>query len=180
MAKPGALRFLLAFAALALAVAFTLLPEEIGMFTAVFAPVLILTMLSSILSGWYYAAFIGLAVPLIRFFLKGEDAFLPTVPVEMLSLAVSGIVTGVCYNVFRKAIISVLTALFAGRSAFAFGSMISYYLMHRSYTLLNFWTEAVTDILPGLLLALLGIPLLIGIFRKLGFMQLLRGEPEED
>lgn len=179
MTKELPLRIITAVMLFALTVVIPLVPAPYQAFVLLFSPALFLVMLSAILCGWFEAFLIGGAAPFAVWALYKAQALVPDTLCAALMLSVSAVVTAVFYNVFKSSICACIGGILAGRIAFGISSVILNYELGNYYTIGDFFREAFTDVWPGLLCCMFGIPALIALFRKIGVMTVLRHERYE-
>ena len=179
MTKEQPLKIVTGLMLLMLCVIVPFVPEAYASYAALFYPALFLTLLAAILCGWLHAFLIGALVPLLIMVLFRESELIPDVVTESIVLSLSGLTAAICYNIFKSALGSVLAGLLLGRIAMAVTNMILYYYMGLSYTIGEFFDDAVLSVWPCLIACVVGIPILVALFRKLGVMTVLRHERYE-
>ena len=176
MLKEGTLHFILTLMFILLGLLVPLIPGEYAHYAELLSPVLFGVILSGILLSFWEATLIGALIPLGVCFLYGEVPLLPDTVILILTYSVTGLFTGIIYSTLRTALGAVLSGLLAGRIAMGVSSVIFYYRAGDTYSFSQFSGEALLNLWPCIILCAVFIPVLTGIFRKQGVMQVLRHE----
>ena len=113
--------------------------------------------------GW--GAGVGLAAPLLRSLLAGRPEFFPTAFSMAFELAAYGLISGLLYRRLPKnaagVYASLAGAMVGGRMVWGAVRALITLASPTPFGLAIFWTEAVLNAIPGILLQLVLIPALV-------------------
>ena len=160
----------------ALAVLSGIIPGDAGKTVAMFLLPLAAAILTGILAGSIHGLLVGALSALVIFLIRRDADFLrDTLPV-LLSLGTSGFFAGLIYGRTGTAIGAAVGGVLAGRITLSLAKILILYFLGEPYTVFEFLEEAVTGVWPGLVICLVGIPVIIFMLRKIGVMAILRQE----
>ena len=178
MIRKYVLKLILSLMFLALAVLSGIIPGPAGKTVGMFALPLVLAILAGILSGTLEGLSVGILAPLLIFLIRGDVDFLREALPAIISLGTSGFFAGLVYARCMSAVGASVAAVLSGRITLAVSKLLIYYALGEPYTVLMYVREAFTGVWPGLLIALVLIPVIIFMLRKIGVMAILREERE--
>lgn len=135
-------------------------------------PMHIPVLLCSFLCGPYYAAMIGLLLPIMRSLVFSMPVFYPNavaMSVELLSYA---LICGLVFGMFKKKnlisiYVSLITAMIGGRIIWGCLSAVLYYFLGAPKTFGFFIARSVVEAVPGIILQLLLIPAIVMLVSKI-------------
>ena len=117
------------------------------------------------LCGGGWGAGVGLAAPLLRSLLAGRPEFFPTAFSMAFELAAYGLISGLLYRRLPKnaagVYASLAGAMVGGRMVWGAVRALITLASPTPFGLAIFWTEAVLNAIPGILLQLVLIPALV-------------------
>ena len=144
------------------------IPEIGNMLLPMHLPVL----LAGFVVGSPYAMIIGAVAPLLRSMLWGMPVLFPRAVAMSFELAAYGLVSGLVYSAGKKTslsvIISLVSAMLAGRVVWGAVSTVLYGMAGKSFTFALFLTEAFANAVPGITIQLVAIPLIVSALKKSG------------
>ena len=118
-----------------------------------------------LLCGFLWGAGVGLAAPLLRSLLAGRPEFFPTAFSMAFELAAYGLISGLLYRRLPKnaagVYASLAGAMVGGRMVWGAVRALITLASPTPFGLAIFWTEAVLNAIPGILLQLVLIPALV-------------------
>ena len=158
---------------------FGVLPAGADPYVVMFQPVLFFAVLDGILSGPLYALALGVLSPLLSYFLFPGAELVPDTITSIVACAAAGLVSGILYEVFFSSVGSSLVGLLVWLFAFGLTKFICLLAIGDSYFILDFFSDTILALWPGLLLTLLLVPILVVFLRKRGAMWVLRHERED-
>ena len=179
MVRKYVLRIILTVMFFALAVLSGIIPGEAGKTVAMFLLPLAAAILTGILAGSIYGLLVGVLSALVIFFIRRDSDFLRDTLPMFLSLGTSGFFAGLIYGRTGTAIGASVGGVLAGRIALSLSKILILYFLGEPYTVFEFLEEAVTGVWPGLIICLVGIPVIIFMLRSIGVMAIL-GEEKSD
>ena len=142
------------------------IPEIGNMLLPMHFPVL----LAGFAVGGPAAMLVGFVAPLLRSFIWGMPPLFPKAIGMAFELATYGFVSGVTYSKSKKTgksvIISLVTAMVAGRIVWGVVSWILYGIMGKALTIEIFMAEAFLNAIPGIIIQLVAIPVLVAVLKK--------------
>ena len=122
-------------------------------------------LLCGFLCGGGWGAGVGLAAPLLRSLLAGRPEFFPTAFSMAFELAAYGLISGLLYRRLPKnaagVYASLAGAMVGGRMVWGAVRALITLASPTPFGLAIFWTEAVLNAIPGILLQLVLIPALV-------------------
>ena len=163
MIRKYVLKLILSLMFLALAVLSGIIPGSAGRTVEMFALPLAAAILAGILAGTPEGLGVGALAPLLIFLIRGDTDFLRDALPAIISLGTSGFFAGLIYGRCMSAVGASVTAVLSGRITLAVSKLLIFY-------------AAFTGVWPGLLIALVLIPVIIFMLRKIGVMSILREE----
>ena len=170
----------LATAAMLLAVAFLLpfLTGQIPKLGNMLCPMHLPILIAGFFCGPVLAAVVGATAPLLRSLTLGMPPLFPTAAAMSFELATYGAIAGILYSFLRKkkwgVYASLLGAMIGGRIVWGIVSLIFYGVQGNSFTFGIFFTQAVVNAIPGIILQIVLIPLLVYTLED-NYQKLLRG-----
>ena len=142
------------------------IPEIGNMLLPMHLPVL----LAGFTVGGPSAMAIGAIAPLLRSALWGMPVLFPKAIGMAFELAAYGLVSGVIHSKSKKdgraVLISLITAMLAGRVVWGVVSFALYGIMGNTFTIAIFMTEAFVNAVPGIIVQLVLIPLLVAALKR--------------
>ena len=156
---------------LALALVLPFLTGQIRQIGNALCPMHIPVLLCGFFCGPWYGLAVGLIAPILRFFLFGMPSPLMPLGLAMsLELSTYGLVSGLLYRKLRKkksgVLLSLVSAMIAGRLVWGAASVILYGVGRSEFGWMAFLSGAVLNALPGILLQLVLIPVLVTVLEK--------------
>lgn len=164
--------FKLVLSAIFLSLAYILpfLTGQIPTIGAMLCPMHIPVILCGFICGWKYGLIVGLIVPILRSLTLGMPPLYPTAICMSFELSVYGLISGILYNVLPKnklsIIISLLCAMVIGRIVWGTAMFICLQINNQSFTLQLFWSGAVVNSLPGIIIQIVIIPMIIWLYEN--------------
>ncbi|MDE6699693.1 MAG: ECF transporter S component [Acetatifactor sp.] len=142
-------------------------------------PMHIPVFLCGLICGWQYGLVIGLALPLLRYFLFGMPLLFPTGIAMAFELATYGLIVGLLYSHSRWQCVialyrSLITAMIAGRVVWGFVQVMLLGLSGSSFTWQMFMAGAFLNAIPGIILQLLLIPAIMIALNRTGLVRFSR------
>ena len=157
----------LVYAALYLAIAMVLpfITGQIPEIGAMLSPMHIPAVLCGFMCGWPWGLAVGFIAPLLRSFLFGMPALMPTAVAMAFELAVYGAAAGLLYRLLPRKKWSVYAALviamILGRLVWGAARLVLAGLSGSSFTWALFLAGAFTNAIPGIIMHLILIPVLV-------------------
>lgn len=147
-------------------------------------PMHIPVLLCGLICGWQYGAAIGLCLPIIRYMAFGMPVLFPTGIAMSVELMTYGLIIGLMYSLSKwKCIVSLyralITAMLAGRLAWAAVQMILLGISGRAFTMKMFLAGAFFNAVPGIIIQLILIPAVMAALGRTGLVQFHRGSEKE-
>lgn len=168
-------RLVLAAFMLALGLVLPFFTGQIPQIGSMLLPMHIPVLLCGLLCGWRYGVAAGFLTPLLRSALFGMPVAFPVAPAMAVELMVYGGMAGFLYGRSPwKCMISLYralgTALIAGR--FAWGGAMATLLggQGQPFTWAMFFSGAVVNAIPGIILQLVAIPVLMLALNRTGLV----------
>lgn len=126
-------------------------------------PMHIPVLLCGLICGWQYGLSVGLILPLMRSFLFGMPVFYPSAIAMSVELAAYGFLAGFLFSHAKWQCIKMLyrcliAAMLGGRLVWGLAMLLLVGLKGGSFTLAAFFSGAVIDAVPGIILQLVLIP----------------------
>ena len=155
------------YAALYLAIAMVLpfITGQIPEIGAMLSPMHIPAFLCGFMCGWPWGLAVGFIAPLLRSFLFGMPAMMPTAVAMAFELAVYGAAAGLLYRMLPRKKWSVCAALviamILGRLVWGSARLILAGLSGSGFPWARFLAGAFTNAVPGIIMHLILIPVLV-------------------
>lgn len=115
--------------------------------------------------NWKYGLFLGFLTPILRSLIFSMPVLYPTAFAMAFELATYGFITALCYRLFPKKLSSIygslIIGMLAGRIVWGLVMMAIMSISQEMFTISIFYTSAVLNAIPGIILQLLIIPLLV-------------------
>lgn len=160
------------FSAMCLAIAFVLpfLTGQIPQIGSMLSPMHIPVLLCGFLCGWPWALVVGAAAPLLRSLVLHMPPMYPTAFSMAFEMAVYGVIAALMYKALPKKkwaiYVSLITAMVAGRIVWGTVRFFCAGLNPDKFGLSAFWTGAVANAIPGIILHIVLIPLIVMALEK--------------
>ena len=137
-------------------------------------PMHIPILLCGFICGWQYGLTVGFVTPLLRSVMFGMPALMPSGAGMAVELAVYGLVTGILYAKLPKKIpyiyVSLFGAMIVGRIAWGIVSIAIYGFMGNQFSMALFWSGALINAIPGIILQIVLIPAIMIALKKAGVL----------
>lgn len=150
---------------LALALVLPFLTGQIPEIGSMLCPMHIPVLLCGFFCGWPWGMMVGLVAPVLRSVMFGMPPMFPTAVCMSLELAVYGGVSGWLYRHLPRGksavYVALLAAMVAGRCVWGAAQFLCAGLDASVFGMTAFWAGAVTTAIPGILVQIVGIPLLV-------------------
>lgn len=162
----------LALSAMFLALAFVLpfLTGQIPQIGSMLCPMHIPVILCGFICGAPWGFVVGMTAPLLRSVTLGMPTLFPKAFAMAFELAVYGFVSGLLYRVLPKKksniYVSLVIAMIAGRLVWGIVQFCCMGLDATKFGFSAFWTGAVVNALPGIVIQLILIPIIIAVVEK--------------
>lgn len=179
MPKRGLIHLIATVFMLLVSMILLIIPGEVGTYIQMFLPVLFFSVLAGVSMNAVSGVLIGFLAPAILYLVLHKTSFRADVIYQMISYAGAAFIAAIIYRIFKSSIGAAILAVLGSRILLLISRLIGHYVLTTSYTLFDYFEEAVKSCYPGLLLTLIIIPLLILLFRKRGLMKILRNEEED-
>lgn len=141
---------------------------EIG---AMLCPLHIPVILCGFICGWKYGLVVGLIAPVLRSIVLGMPPLFPTGLCMSLELASYGVISGIAFRMLPKKTfyiyVSLIIAMMFGRIIWGTSMFFCYGLNFSKFGLINFWTGAFVNALPGIIVQIVLIPIIIIVYKRL-------------
>ncbi len=164
------LKLILSAMFLALAFVLPFITGQIPQVGAMLCPMHIPVILCGFICGAPWGLLVGVTVPLLRSFVLSMPPLFPTAVSMAFELAVYGFMSGFLYRVLPKKkiniYVSLILSMVIGRLVWG---MVQFCLMGfdiEKFPLSVFWSGAVVNALPGIIIQLVLIPIVIVILEK--------------
>lgn len=161
----------LVFSALCLALCIVLpfLTGQIPEIGSMLCPMHIPVLLCGFACGWPWGAAVGAVAPLLRFLLFSMPPLMTAIPMAA-ELAVYGIICGVLYKLLPKKIgyiyLDLIAAMITGRLVWGAVCFAMAGFDSTAFSFSAFWTGAVVNALPGIILQIALIPAVVIALQK--------------
>ena len=137
-------------------------------------PMHIPVLLCGFVCGWPYGLVVGFILPLLRSLLFTMPPIYPQALTMAFELAAYGLVSGLLYQMLPKkpvgVYLSLLISMIAGRVVWGVAAMVFYPLAGIAFGWKMFFTLAVTNAIPGIVLQLILIPILVFALQRAKLM----------
>ena len=161
---------ILAAVFLAMALVLPFLTGQIPQIGNALCPMHIPVLLCGFFCGPLYALSVGFISPLLRFFLFGMPALVPTGISMCFELAAYGLVSGLLYTYLPRKLLSVyislLAAMLSGRFIWGAVQLFFYGLGKTAFGWSAFLAGAFLNAIPGILIQIILIPVLVLTLEK--------------
>ena len=164
---------------LALILLFGILPEPAAGIVSKFHPVLFFAVLSGVLTGPAFGTGIGIASPILLYFLFHKVPFLPETVTYFVAAGAAGLVSGLFYGWFWTAVGTTVAAVVVWCFSFGLTKLFSLLSVGESYFITNYFSDVFASYWPGIVLTLLLVPAVTVFLRKKGAMWVLRRERDD-
>lgn len=154
----------LVFSALLFALAYVLpyFTGQIQQIGQMLCPMHLPVILCGFLCGWQWGAVVGFTVPIIRSLTNPMPPMYPTALGMAFELAAYGIIAGIMFRALPKKLpflyVDLLTAMLCGRIVWGTARFFLAGLDPSKFGLAAFWTGAVADAIPGIIVQIVLIP----------------------
>ena len=121
--------------------------------------------------GWKYGAAVGLILPITRCLMFGRPMLYPDAVAMSFELMTYGLAVGLIYMLMKKKNIlaiytSLVSAMIAGRLIWGAVRFIMLGLQNTGFSIKIFWTVALVNAIPGMILQLILIPAVLITLQK--------------
>lgn len=164
------LKLILSAMFLALSFVMPFITGQIPQVGAMLLPMHIPVILCGFICGAPWGLLVGVTAPLLRSFILGMPPLFPTAISMAFELATYGLLAGLLYRVLPKKktniYVSLVLSMVIGRLVWG---MVQFCLMGfdlEKFPLSVFWSGAVVNALPGIIIQLVLIPILVVILEK--------------
>lgn len=135
-------------------------------------PMHIPVLLCGFVCGWQYGAAVGFITPLFRSLLFGMPMLYPNAVAMAFELCAYGFICAFVYSLFKKqslivAYISLVAAMLGGRVVWGIAQTVILGFGGKTLTFAAFFSSAVTNAIPGIILQLVLIPPIVILIKKL-------------
>ena len=160
------------YSAMFLALAFVLpfFTGQIPQIGSMLCPMHFPILLCGYLCGGIWGAVVGFLAPLLRSMILGMPIMFPSAICMAFELATYGFVAGVLYRNLKQnkryIYISLILAMILGRLIWGMAMFICLGLNSNKFGLTSFFTGAIANAIPGIILQLIIIPVLVMIMSK--------------
>ncbi len=142
-------------------------------------PMHIPVFLCGLICGWQYGLAIGLALPVLRYFLFSMPVLFPTGIAMAFELATYGFTVGFLYSHSRWQCVialyrSMVTAMIAGRVVWGCVQIVLLGIDGRGFTWQMFMAGAFLNAIPGMILQLILIPAVMIALNRTGLVKFSR------
>ncbi len=156
-------RLILSAMFLALGLVLPFLTGQIQQIGNMLLPMHIPVLLCGLICGWQYGLSVGLVLPLMRSFLFGMPVFYPSAIAMSVELAAYGFLVGFLFSHAKWQCIKMLyrcliAAMLGGRLIWGLAMLLLMGIKGSSFTIAAFFSGAVFNAIPGIVLQLILIP----------------------
>lgn len=155
---------------LALAYVMPFLTGQIPEIGKMLCPMHIPVLLCGFICGVPYGVVVGAIAPIIRSLTLGVPIFFPTATAMAFELAVYGLMAGFLYKALPKKkvniYVSLIGAMVVGRIVWGLVMLCLMGLGFTKFNLSVFWTSAVLNAIPGILVQIILIPIIVMLLEK--------------
>jgi thiamine transporter ThiT len=160
---------------LALCMVLPFLTGQIPQIGSMLSPMHIPVILCGFIAGPWWALFVGLIAPLLRFALFSMPPIMPVGLAMTFELGTYGLVSGLLYRYLprRKSniYVSLIGAMLVGRIIWGIAMYMILTSQSGSFTFAAFIAGAFTNAVPGIALHIILIPLIVFALEKAGLTQ---------
>ena len=150
---------------LALAYVLPFLTGQIPQFGAMLCPMHIPVLLCGFICGWKHGAVVGFVAPLLRSLTLSMPPLFPTALCMAFELATYGLIVGLMHKLLprKKPYIycSLIISMIIGRLVWGLAMFFCMGIKGNSFTLSAFFTGAIGNAIPGIVIQIILIPILI-------------------
>ena len=163
----------LALSAMFLALAYVMpfLTGQVPQIGSMLCPMHIPVILCGFICGAPWGLVVGFVAPLLRSLTLGMPPLFPTAFAMAFELAAYGLITGVMYRVLPKKkgyiYCSLFGAMIAGRLIWGLVQFVCMGLDVTKFGFGAFWTGAVVNALPGIVIQIVLIPVLVMVLERI-------------
>lgn len=158
---------------LALALVLPFLTGQLQQIGNMLCPMHLPVLLCGFVCGWPWGLAVGIVAPVMRSLIFTMPAMASAVPMAV-ELGVYGLCTGLLYHVFPKKVpfiyLNLLCSMAAGRVVWGLFSAVLAGVNNTPFGLEVFFTKAVVNAIPGIILQILLVPVLVMALRKAKLM----------
>lgn len=155
---------------LALAYVMPFLTGQIPEIGSMLCPMHIPILLCGFVCGAPYGLVVGAIAPILRSLTLGMPPLFPKATAMAFELAVYGFIAGLLYSVLPKKkiniYISLIGAMVVGRIVWGFTMFCLLGFDYEKFSLTVFWTGAVVNATPGIIIQVVLIPVIIMVLEK--------------
>lgn len=139
-------------------------------------PMHIPVFLCGLICGWQYGLVIGLALPILRYFLFGMPVLYPSAIAMAFELGTYGLTVGFLYSHSRWQCVialyrSMITAMIAGRVVWGLVQIMLLGINGTGFTWQMFMAGAFLNAIPGIILQLILIPAIMVALNRTGLVR---------
>ncbi|MBQ9910174.1 MAG: hypothetical protein IJM50_01615 [Lachnospiraceae bacterium] len=145
---------------LALVLVLSMLPDAVSHYAALLAPALLAVVTAALFINTPVAVLLGILIPVCLYFIYWNDPFVPDYPVQILSLAVTGLVTGLCFSYLNAAFPAAFLGVLSGCIVTAVSRTAYNYANDLPYSFNDCVRELFISRYAGLVLAVAVLPLI--------------------
>lgn len=162
----------MSLAAMFLALAFVMpfLTGQIPQVGNMLCPMHIPVLLCGFVCGAPWGAVVGFIAPLLRSLILGMPPLFPKATAMAFELAVYGLIAGLLYKKLPQKkwaiYVSLLVAMVSGRAVWGVVQLACLGFDASKFTLSVFWTEAVANAVPGIIIQIVLIPIIVMVLEK--------------
>ncbi len=170
----------LIFSAMFLAISFVLpfVTGQIPQIGAMLLPMHIPVIICGFICGAPWGLVVGATAPLLRSFVLGMPPLFPTAVSMAFELAAYGFLSGLLYRVLPKkkinVYVSLLISMVGGRIVWGLAQLCLMGFNFEKFTFAVFFSGAVINAIPGIILQILLIPIIIVILEKSKIIEKIR------
>ncbi len=164
------LKIVLAAIFLSLTFVLPFLTGQVPTIGAMLCPMHIPVILCGFICGWKYGLIVGFIAPLLRAFTLGMPPLYPTAICMALELATYGVLSGILYEILPKTKLNIFISLFVpmiiGRITWGTAMFVCMQINQEVFTLQLFWTSAIINSIPGIIIQIVVIPIIILLYEN--------------
>ena len=158
---------------LAIALVLPFLTGQIQQIGNMLCPMHLPVLLCGFVCGWPWGLAVGIIAPIMRSLIFTMPAMASAIPMAV-ELGVYGLCTGLLHRVFPKKVpfiyLNLLCSMIAGRVIWGLFSAVLAGVNNTSFGLEIFFTKAVVNAVPGIILQIVLVPVLVMVLRKAKLM----------
>ncbi len=138
-------------------------------------PMHIPVLLCGFICGWQYGLIVGFIAPILRSLLFTMPPMFPIAVAMSFELAAYGILTGLLYRLFPKKnayiFITLILSMLGGRVIWGAVSYILFGMAGNAFTWKMFMGGAVLNVIPGMIIQLVLIPILLIALKRANLIE---------